>query len=133
MASLRFTLTTVATIMGLTGTASAAVLPIVGIYGNAAGCQAYFTGNFDDDAYLLLTPDTFSAYASACDFAELVSSSDDVLVVSGVCFEEGEEESRIDTVTVMGSADEAFFVQFDGLGPMGPLNLCPPQAAGTLR
>ncbi|MGV8831438.1 MAG: hypothetical protein ACOH2N_05635 [Devosia sp.] len=130
--SLRFALTTLVATLGSIGPASAAVLPIIGVYGNAAGCQTYYSGNFDNDEFQFLTPDTFSSYGSGCDFAELVSASDDTLVVSGLCFGEGEEGSQTGTVTITGSADTGLYVELEGLDKLGPLSLCTPKPSGVL-
>jgi len=132
MARLHLGLTLVAGVLGCIGPACAAVLPIIGVYGNEAGCQAYFSGNIDNDQYLYLTPDTFSSYGSGCDFAELVSSHDGVSVVSGVCFAEGEQASQTDTIVITGTAEGGFYVALDGLDPLGPLGLCPEKTTEAL-
>ena len=131
MAGFRFALSIAGVALGGIGPASAAVLPIIGAYGNAAGCQAYYTGTIEGDDYLLLTADTFSSYGSGCDFAELMSSAEETLVVSGICFDEGEEGSRIDSVIITGTADGGIYVELEGLEPLGPIHLCPPKSAGT--
>ena len=115
------------------GPASAGVLPIIGVYGNGAGCVAYATGNVDGDDYVYLTPDSFSSYGSGCDFDTLVSSVDGVLTASGICSAEGEEGTTTDTIVVTGSSMQGYVVDLEGLDPIGPLTLCPVGLPGEVH
>ncbi|MEO5805855.1 hypothetical protein [Devosia sp.] len=119
--------------LAFAGPASAEVLPIIGVYGNAAGCVAYASGNIDSDDFVFLTPDSFSSYGSGCDFDTLVSAVDGVFTLGGVCSAEGEEGTTMDSVVVSGSSIDGYFVKLEGLDTIGPLKLCPVGLPGEVH
>lgn len=133
MTGRRFALTFAITVLGGIGTASAAVLPIIGVYGNAHGCNTYATSNVDGDDGVYLTPDTFSSYGSGCDFNTLVSAVDGVFTVSGVCSAEGEPDTTTDTVVVTGNSVDGYVVTLEDVGSTVPMHLCPVGLPGEVH
>lgn len=119
--------------LAFAGPTVASVLPIIGVYGNAAGCAVYATGNVEGDAGVYLTPDSFSSYGSGCDFEKLVSSVNGTVTLSGVCSAEGEPGATKDTVAVTGNGVDGYFVTLEGLDPIGPLTLCPVGLPGEVH
>ena len=102
------------------------VLPFDGAFGNEAGCHLYATGEGVGDGYLLLTPDTFASYGTACDFEALVSSDKPVFTLKAVCQAEGKTRTGPDHLQVIDHGVEGYGVKFDGLDEFGPLKTCPP-------
>lgn len=100
------------------GAASAAVLPLQGAFGNAAGCAFFMSGVAGEDM-LLLTPDSFASAGVTCDFEWLLSSNDVVFTIGGVC------TGGIDQLSVVPQADGAYAVTVGDLPPLGPLAPCP--------
>ena len=105
---------------------AAGVLPFMGAFGNAGGCQLYALGSVPDDDYMLLTPDTFASYGTACDFDALAATEAEVFTVTGICQSEGEAGSGPNSLRVIDHGKDGFGVQFDGLEEWGPFRACPP-------
>jgi hypothetical protein len=114
----------------LSSPAFADVLPIGGIFGNNDGCRLFATGRVDGDAYMLLTPDTFSSYGTGCDFESLASTDGPVFTVSATCSAEGEAGVTTDTVRIIDHGSDGYAIQFDGLEEWGPMTACPPVDLG---
>jgi hypothetical protein len=102
-----------------------AVLPIGGAFGNEIGCNFFMTGQIENDEVLLVTPDTFTTYASGCYFESLRSKEDRVYELDASCTSEGEEGSTDETIVVTDRGPNGVFVELEGVAEWGPLFMCP--------
>jgi hypothetical protein len=116
---------TLAPIALTTPTLANAVLPIDGIFGNPSGCAYFMTGNLEGDEAVVLTPDTFTTYASGCYFIELLDGLGDVFTIAATCTAEGETSSSHETVRIFDNGPEGIVVELIGVGEFGPIFPCP--------
>ena len=72
-----------------------AALEIAGVFGNAEGCEQLRTGQSTSDLWLLLRPDSLEGAVVGCTFTEMTHAADGSLRVSGLCENEGEEETHL--------------------------------------
>jgi hypothetical protein len=113
-------------IAGLSSPALAdAVLPIGGAFGNEVGCNFFMSGQIENDEVVLVTPDTFTTYASGCYFEALRSELDHVYKLAASCTSEGEEGSTDETIVVTDRGPDGVFVELEGVAEWGPLFTCP--------
>jgi hypothetical protein len=107
--------------------ANAAMLPIDGNYGNAAGCQLAGDGEYNpDDMALLLTPSEINTSVSLCSFDQIHSDTDGSHSVSMTCAFEGSgpEENTTETTRISGAAATGYTIQFSDGTSWGPLIKC---------
>ena len=102
--------------------AIAAVLPIEGAFGNAAGCAFYMTGKAEADM-VVLTGDTVSSRDAGCDFVSLDASGAGAFTVGAVC--SGDTHPGLDQVLVSDRGTDGFFVSINEAVEWGPLRPCP--------
>jgi hypothetical protein len=108
-----------------TSTLADAVLPIAGIFGNGNGCHFFMTGDVLGDDLLVLTPDTFSSFATACYFEALIADHGNAYEIAASCSNEGEEGSSKSSIVVSDRGARGMFVAFEGLEEFGPMLPCP--------
>lgn len=102
-----------------------AVLPIGGAFGNAAGCDFFMTGEMEDDGLAVITPDTFTTFASGCVFEMLVSSNNNAFKLDAACHSGGEQQGVTDRLSVVDRGRDGVFVALETVGDWGPLFRCP--------
>lgn len=103
-----------------------AVLPIHGAFGNEAGCTFFMTGDMTDDSLAVITPDTFTSFATGCYFETLVSrEAGEVFELNAACHSEGEDGSFAERLRVVDRGRDGVFVALGKLGDWGPLFRCP--------
>lgn len=112
----------------MTGPAAAAVVPIIGAYGDEAGCDFYMSGMNPSESMLLLTPDSFHAPGTRCDFLKLAAGGSGRYAVDAVCDGGDAERPGVETLAVTPKAGDGLFVEVMGHAPWGPLALCPGSA-----
>lgn len=84
------------------------------------------SGAIISDDLLLLTPDTFSSYATACYFEGLAADhGDGSYDITASCSHEGEEGSTKDRIHVVDRGAAGLFIRFEGLEDWGPMQPCP--------
>lgn len=101
--------------------ALAGVVPIVGVFGNDAGCAFYMTGEASPDM-VVLTPDTVSSGKGGCDFVSLTATESSGFSVGAVCSGDGHE--GMDQVSIADRGEAGFFVSVNGQAEWGPLLAC---------
>ena len=102
-----------------------AVLPIGGAFGNEAGCGFFMTGEMDDDGLAVITPDTFTSFATGCVFETIVSNSKGAFELDAACQSEGEQDGFTDRLSVVDRGRDGVFVALETVGDWGPLFRCP--------
>lgn len=110
--------------IGLAGPAMASVLPIAGAYGNDAGCAFFLRGEVGVEM-ALVTGDTLTSPAGACDFVNFVSAGDHEFVAEAVCTGIGEINPGLDHVTVRDEGKAGYYVMIEKAEVAGPLAPCP--------
>jgi hypothetical protein len=100
------------------------VLPIAGAYGNETGCTFFLRGEAGA-GMALVTGDTLTSPAGACDFVKFVSARDGEFVAEAACDGVGKIHEGLDRVTVRDGGDEGWFVMIENAEVAGPLSPCP--------
>jgi hypothetical protein len=102
-------------------------LELTGVYGNDTGCAVNRGETVTSDDELLLKPDGFSSYATACEFVQMVSAKDGTKVVTGLCDHEGELGRTVQMLSISKSnQDPAALFIHDAEGEFrGEVRKCP--------
>ena len=120
------TLLSVVTIVLATPAIAQAVLPIDGIFGNAAGCRSFMVGQVVGEDVLLLTPDTVNAYTAGCDFVSMTEHTRTRYAVSAVCSSDASDGPQgAWSLEIFDRGHDGMFVRLKGFPEWGPMFLCP--------
>ncbi len=108
------------------GHAAATELKLDGIWGNEAGCRFAKDGNRDNDALIVLRPDGVEAYASACEWIQVLAAKDGTQVATGLCSYEGQEERGVETFVIRRALGNPDVLRMDASGgePWAELRKC---------
>jgi hypothetical protein len=97
-------------------------LPIAGAFGNEAGCAFYMSGDRSPPDLAVITPYTFTAHDSGCQFETLISEGDGRFEIQSSCSGGALAGDRL--VTVTGNHIEGYAVAIEDKSWDG-LSLCP--------
>lgn len=107
--------------------AAAATLPIIGSYGNEAGCALARTDEYNPvEGVHLLTSSELSTAVMLCSFDSVTPAPNDRLRVAMTCAHEGSgpEDSTKGEAEISGSPSVGYTVHFSDGTSWGPLQKC---------
>ena len=113
--------TNIAALVGvllLASPAAAGMLDIKGPYGNELGCQFAKTNEYGEDDMVLLTPDGYETFVTACEFLQSLPARDGSRVMTMLCGHEGDAAQTIEFMRIVKTPDVDAYELYDDTGEL---------------